>query len=37
MGMEATLFDDAEPFEQIDSIPLAEGAMWNLVKFFYCY
>ena len=32
MGMSAILFKDAEPFEQIDNIPLSEGSMWNLVK-----
>ena len=32
MGMVSILFNDAEPFEQIDNISLTEGPMWNLVK-----
>ena len=32
MGMTATLFNGAEPFEQIVNIPLTEGPMWNLTK-----
>ena len=32
MGMVAILFNDAEPFEQIDITPWTEGPMWNLVK-----
>ena len=30
--MTAILFNGAEPFEQIVSIPSTEGHMWNLVK-----
>ena len=32
MGMAAILFDDVEPFEQIDKSLLTEGPVWNLVK-----
>ena len=32
MGMAAILFNDAEPFEQLDDIPSTECPMWNLVK-----
>ena len=32
MGMAATLFDDAEPLEQIVNTLSADGPMWNLVK-----
>ena len=32
MGMAAILFNNAEPFEQIDNTPSTEGPMWNLVK-----
>ena len=32
MGMVASFFNDAEPFEQIDNTPLTEGPMRNLVK-----
>ena len=32
MGLVVILFNDAEPFEQIDDIPSTEGPMWNLVK-----
>ena len=32
MGMVAILFKRAELFEQIDTIPLTEGPMWNLVE-----
>ena len=32
MGMAAILFNDAEPFEQIDNMPWTEGPMWNLLK-----
>ena len=32
MGMAVLLFNDAEPFEQIDNTPWTEGPMWNLVK-----
>ena len=32
MGMVAILFDDAEPFKQIDNTPSTEGSMWNLMK-----
>ena len=32
MGMAATLFIVAEPFEQIVNIPSTEGPMWNLAK-----
>ena len=32
MGMAAILFDNAEPFEQIDNTLLTEGPMWNLMK-----
>ena len=32
MGMAAILFNDAEPFEQIDTTPRTEGPVWNLVK-----
>ena len=30
--MVATLFNDAEPFEQIDNTPSTEGQTWKLVK-----
>ena len=30
--MAAILFNDVEPFEQIDIMPLTESPMWNLVK-----
>ena len=30
MGMAAILFNGTEPFEQIISIDLTEGHMWNL-------
>ena len=32
MGMVAILFNNAEPFEQIDNMVSTEGPMWNLVK-----
>ena len=32
MGRVAILFNDAEPFEQIDNIPSTEHRMWKLVK-----
>ena len=32
MGMAAILFNDAEPFEQIDNTPSTEGRKSNLVK-----
>ena len=32
MGMVASLFNDAEPFEQIDNMPSTEGPKCNLVK-----
>ena len=32
MGMAAILFNDAEPFEQIDGTPSTEGPVWNLMK-----
>ena len=32
MGMVATLFSGADPFEQIVNILSTEGSMWNLVK-----
>ena len=32
IGMTATLFNDADQFEQIDNTPLTEGPVWNLVK-----
>ena len=32
MGMAATLFSGAEPFEQVVNIPSTGGPMWNLVK-----
>ena len=32
MGMAAILFNNAEPFEQIDNTPSTEGPVWNLVK-----
>ena len=32
MGMAATLFNGAEPFEHIVNIPSTEGPMWNQVK-----
>ena len=32
MGMAASLFSGAEPFEQTFSILLIEGTMWNPVK-----
>ena len=32
MGMVATLFNDAEQFEQIDNMPLTEDPIRNLVK-----
>ena len=32
MGMEAILFNDAEPFQQTDNIPSTKGTKWNLVK-----
>ena len=32
MGMAAIMFNDAEPFDQIDNIPLIECSMWNQVK-----
>ena len=32
MGMEAILFNDAEPFELIDNMPSTEGRKCNLVK-----
>ena len=30
--MAAILFNNAEPFEQIDNTPLKENSLWNLVK-----
>ena len=30
--MAAILFNNAEPFEQIDNMPSTEGPMWNLEK-----
>ena len=30
--MVVTFFDGAEPFKQINNIPLTDGPMWNLVK-----
>ena len=32
MGMAATLFSGAKPFEQIVNIPSTDGSMLNLVK-----
>ena len=32
MGMAATLFNGAEPFEQIVNTLSKESSMWNLVK-----
>ena len=32
MGMTATLFNSAKPFEQIVSTSSTEDPMWNLVK-----
>ena len=32
MGMVAILFNDAEPFEQIDNTLVTVGSMWNLLK-----
>ena len=32
MGMVDILFNEAEPFEQIDNTPSKESQMWNLVK-----
>ena len=32
MGRAAILFNDAEPFEQIDKTPWTEGPVWNLEK-----
>ena len=32
MGRMAIMFNDAEPFEQIDNTPLTEGPMWNLLN-----
>ena len=32
MGMAAILFNDAEPFEQIDNTPLTESSMGNLLN-----
>ena len=32
MGMVASLFNCAEPFEQIGNTLLTEDTMWNLVK-----
>ena len=31
-GIAAILFNDAEPFVQIDNTPSAEGKLWNMVK-----
>ena len=33
MGMAATFFNEAEPFEQLYKTPSTEGPMWNLMKF----
>ena len=32
MGMAAILFNDQEPFEQIDNTLSTEGPMWSLLK-----
>ena len=32
MCMAATLFNDAEPFEQVVNIPATEDPKWNLLK-----
>ena len=32
MGMATSLFNCAEPFEQIGNTLLTEGPVWNLVK-----